>query len=59
MPDISMCATAGCPLAARCYRHPASGTKPSERQLWVQPKGGRSCPMFCPVRETEKVDAAP
>lgn len=29
MPDIAMC-TSNCPLSKTCYRHPDSGTKPSE-----------------------------
>ncbi len=29
MPDISMCGAADCPVSRRCYRHAASGTKPS------------------------------
>ncbi len=39
MPDIAMCASPDCPLAARCIRHEASGTEPTRvvghvRQNW-------------------------
>jgi hypothetical protein len=35
MPDITMCPSDTCDLRTRCYRNPASGTKPSEyRQSW-------------------------
>jgi len=35
MPDITMCASDGCPLAHHCYRSPQSGTQSSEwRQAW-------------------------
>jgi hypothetical protein len=35
MPDITMCGTEDCPLKSRCYRSPASGTRPTEwRQSW-------------------------
>ena len=36
MPDITMCASSGCPLATTCRRSEASGTKPRERQLWAE-----------------------
>lgn len=35
MPDISMCANLTCPLGPQCYRNPASGTVPSQRQSWM------------------------
>jgi len=35
MPDISMCDNQSCPHRTRCYRNPASGTKPNvDRQAW-------------------------
>ena len=35
MPDIQMCSDEDCPFRTRCYRHPDSGTKPSEYwQAW-------------------------
>ena len=39
MPDIAMCASMDCPIAATCRRHEASGTKPARmggevRQCW-------------------------
>lgn len=45
MPDISMCNDKDCPMAAKCYRNPASGTKPSEfRQSWMaSPRIGEEC----------------
>ena len=32
MPDLTMCSSATCPIAARCRRHEASGTRLAERQ---------------------------
>lgn len=58
MPDISMCWNETCPIAATCYRSPASGTKPAEyRQAWISfeptiaEDGTATCPYFMPVYE--------
>jgi hypothetical protein len=48
MPDISMCA-AKCPVSKKCYRHPDSGTEPTEwRQAWraFEPTDGVGCKHF-------------
>lgn len=35
MPDITMCAASGCPLARTCYRSPDSGKQPNDKcQSW-------------------------
>ena len=57
MPDISMCATANCPIKHECYRSEASGTKPSEwRQSWsafswrqIEDDGEVLCDNFWPT----------
>jgi hypothetical protein len=51
MPDISMCGSETCPLKTKCYRNPASGTKPSEyRQAWFMglPSEGETCNHYWP-----------
>jgi hypothetical protein len=52
MPDISMCAAENCPVAARCYRHAASGTKPDEflqSYSGFEPEKGEACRGFTRV----------
>jgi hypothetical protein len=49
MPDISMCANDNaCPVRSRCYRSTASGTKPWERQAYMEfrPDLGERCKGF-------------
>lgn len=59
MPDISMCSTTECPLAASCYRSPKSGTRPvPRRQPWMsftfqsvpQADDQSFCAAFWPTR---------
>lgn len=52
MPDIAMCRDTACPSARRCYRSPESGTKPHDRQSWMEFRrllGETSCPAFDPI----------
>ncbi|MDB5581354.1 MAG: ATPase [Bradyrhizobium sp.] len=52
MPDISMCNATTCPVAARCRRNPASGTKPdTELQSFMEfePEKGPECSGFWPT----------
>lgn len=49
MPDISMCANKECPSRASCYRHQASGTRPSDYQSMMDFKpepGEDKCESF-------------
>lgn len=51
MPDISMCDSETCPLKTKCYRNPASGTRPSEfRQAYFfgLEKEGEDCDYYWP-----------
>lgn len=51
MPDISMCDSETCPLKAKCYRNPASGTKPSDPvQAWFVglTEWGEDCKYYWP-----------
>ncbi len=51
MPDISMCASKTCPVAERCYRNAASGTKPEEflqSYMWFELEG-EACSGFWPI----------
>jgi hypothetical protein len=51
MPDISMCDSETW-LKTKCYRNPASGTKPSEyRQAWFigLKEEGQDCDYYWPV----------
>ena len=57
MPDISMCRHPDCPARHTCYRHSASGTRPSEfRQSWMafQPGPLGMCDHYIPVRSEEQ-----
>ena len=47
MPDITMCASERCLRKERCYRSPASGTKPGVYQSWfmIEPEMD-DCVMF-------------
>lgn len=61
MPDIMMCDDPACDLAARCYRHPASGTKahPHYQSWWLKDESsprGADCPNFW--ERTPRVAAA-
>ena len=54
MPDISMCDSETCLLKTKCYRNPASGTKPSEhRQSWFLglSKEGDDCVYYWPKED--------
>ena len=54
MPDISMCGSETCPLKAKCYQNPASGTKASEyMQAWFVglPEEGENCNYYWPKGE--------
>jgi hypothetical protein len=58
MPDISMCADDECPSRAKCYRHKASGTKPSSfwqaySTFWREPDA-KQCSAFWPVYPTKR-----
>lgn len=63
MPDITMCtATAlGCPVALRCHRNPASGTKPGDLQVWAdfQPSLGAACDGFWSTNKDAAVYVTP
>ena len=55
MVDITMCGDATCPLRDTCYRNPASGTVPGERQaffhtkkLWSRRKLKSGEAIMCP-----------
>jgi hypothetical protein len=59
VPDISLCMDNECPARSRCYRHTASGTKPSE--FWQaysafkhDPDKGR-CAEFWPINAAARV----
>jgi hypothetical protein len=56
MPDIAMCNGDECPARAKCYRHKASGTKPSEyRQAYAdfqRPHEYERCHEFWPRLQT-------
>jgi len=52
MPDISMCDSETCPLKTKCYRNPASGTRPSEpvqSWFWLLDEEGEDCDQYWPV----------
>lgn len=54
MPDITMCATEGCPLAGGCYRSPESGITISEMQsfdnfLFHEGEDGVECENYWPI----------
>lgn len=55
MPDISMCGDDECPARSKCYRHKASGTRPSEPwQTYMdfqRPPEDERCREFWPARE--------
>jgi hypothetical protein len=54
MPDISMCDSETCLLKTKCYRNPASGTRPTEyRQAWFigLAKEGEDCNRYWPVED--------
>ena len=60
MPDISMCSHPSCPSRESCYRHEASGTKPSEfRQAYMAftPNETGSCLSYDPVKNAKKIEA--
>lgn len=48
MPDVTMCDSETCYLRTKCYRNPASGTKPSEfQQSWFTAnKEGDACGFY-------------
>ena len=57
MPDISMCRHPDCPARHTCYRHSASGTRPSEfRQSYgdFRPDLRGRCGYYFPVRSEEQ-----
>lgn len=72
MPDITMCKDETCPLKGSCYRHPASGTEPSEHRqsffaskpLWSRRRLAGQSVLYCPyywgnsMNRLEKSDAA-
>lgn len=51
MPDISMCTLKICPQKESCYRHAASGTKPSDWQAYFVPPHDESgkCLSYLPT----------
>ena len=49
MPGLTMCASQECPTAKDCYRHPDSGTKPSDRQSWAY-FGAHGCEYYVPAK---------
>lgn len=60
MPDISMCDSETCEVRAKCYRNPASGTKPSEfRQSWFMGlrEEGEGCEYYWSVESRQAHDA--
>lgn len=58
MPDISMCSTLECAVSARCHRHPDSGTKAGDLQVWgaFEPEKGAECEGFWPASGVERGD---
>lgn len=51
MPDITMCTSCTCPLAAQCRRNEASGTRASQYQSWAHfGPDGDDCNQFWPVQ---------
>lgn len=58
MPDITMCLSEVCLKATTCYRHEASGKKPSEyRQSWFLGSEfwtRSSCSYYSPIKEKEE-----
>jgi hypothetical protein len=59
VPDISMCtaSSARCSAATRCYRNPASGTRPGDLQSWseFEPNKGAECSAFWPTTQDSTV----
>ncbi len=52
MADITMCSREDCPLAEKCRRNPASGTRPNPHaQSWVvwPYEPGEGCDAFYPM----------
>lgn len=57
MPDIAMCANGACPSRAECYRHPASGTRPSLWQTFAgfaPDVGADRCDHFWPIKPLDR-----
>lgn len=56
MPDISMCGHETCVVRYNCYRHPRSGTKPSDTwQTWglFEPGGDGRCSSYWPLTDAD------
>lgn len=60
MPDITMCYNPTCPLAADCYRHDASGTRPSQLLQsyasfpWANVYGKPACEYHWPIKPAKQ-----
>jgi hypothetical protein len=54
MPDLSMCYDNDCPARFDCYRHRASGTRPSSfwqaYSVFPREKKAEQCDEFWPLR---------
>jgi len=57
MPDISMCLSENCPKSSQCYRHEASGTKPSMMQGYTsfKPDAVGNCAYYWSNVETKSL----